>query len=394
MGKLTEKFIKGIEPPLSGRKTYTDGTGLELRVTTNGVRSWGLQYSFRGKKKRVTLGTFPSVSLKEARNLAAELRLGIAKGIDPNAAKAEAKAKAALANSFDSVFELYVNLHLRNLRETTRKEYLRAYKHDILPALGHIPIGELSKFDVIKLVDKISLRAPVLANRVLTYVRTFCNWCIGRGYMEHNPTTAIPKPFKERARSRVLSLEEVQALYHAAGEVLTDTHRDAFQLVILSGMRRSEVCKMRWSEILPGRIRILAERSKNHRSFDTPITNDISEIFERQKRGDGEYVFSFDGGATHIDFNDRMTKRLLKVSGVQDAHIHDFRRAATIFMEDNGTPRFTIERVLNHADNSVTEIYARSDHFEAKKKALEFWADALFKRYESERVIPFAIGTH
>ena len=91
MGKLTEAFLKSIEPPEKGRAVFTDGDGLQLRVTSNGVRSWSQQYVFEGRKKKHTLGKYPAISLKEARRLSAASRLDVARGVDPNAAKAKAK---------------------------------------------------------------------------------------------------------------------------------------------------------------------------------------------------------------------------------------------------------------------------------------------------------------
>lgn len=390
MGKLTEAFLKSIEPPEKGRAVFTDGDGLQLRVTSNGVRSWSQQYVFEGRKKKHTLGKYPAISLKEARRLSAASRLDVARGVDPNAAKAKAKEASKKKTSVSALFEVYDKRHVSGLRERTAGEYRRVFMKDILPVIGQKGIEELSKSDVIEMVDDIADRAPVLANRVLTYVRAFCNWCISRDYIQHNPTIGIRKPLKEVGRERILSIDEMRSLVDAARRELPQSHFDAFEMLALSCMRRQEVCQMSWAEVQSDRIKVAAERSKNHRSYDTPVTDDIATILERRVGECDQFVFGSGGEGKPIDFNSRMLKRVGDLAGVSDWTLHDFRRAATTYMEDHGIHRFVVERVLSHADTSTTGIYAKSDYFDAKKRALELWGDAVFGRNIGTTIVPFA----
>lgn len=386
MSKLTDAKIKAIVPPAAGRKAYTDGAGLQLRVTADGIKSWSLQYRFGQQKKKVTLGRYPHVTLKDARLLAAQCRLDISKGIDPNAAKAAAREEQKSKTSVASVYALYAKMHLTNLRKRSRDEYERAFKRDILPAIGHLEIGQLKRAEIVKLVDRVAVRAPTLANRILAYLSAFIRWCVGRGHMEHNPVFGIPKALREEARNHVMSIEDVRAVFHAAETALTKDHRDAFQFLVLSGMRRLEVCNMRWSEVLNDRVRIGAERSKNKKSFDTPLTAPLRAILERRVI-EGEYVFSGSKGCHPIDFNTRMKSRLESKTSVEGWRIHDLRRAAATYLEDNGVARFITEKVLNHSDSSVTGIYARSDYFNAKKEALECWNNAVLDKFSEAKIL-------
>lgn len=391
MAKLTEAKLKSISPPTSGRKAYSDGGGLQLRVTANNHRSWSLQYNFGNQKKKVTLGSYPEISLKQARLLAAKRKLEIANGVDPNAVKAEERRKEASKTTVETIFDIYFKLHCSQLRPRTLEEYKRAYEHDIRPALGHLEIRELKRENIVQLIDRVATRAPTLANRLLTHINSFCRWCIGRGYLEHNPALAVPKPLKENAREHVMSVEEVRAVFAAAEETLSEDHKHALQFLILSSLRRSEVFNLKWSEVFSDRLRIGAERSKNKQQFDTPLTEALREILN-QRPVSGEYVFSTTEGLKPIDINSKMKNRLTNRSEVHGWTIHDFRRAATTFMEDNGVPRFVTERVLNHKDGSVTGIYARSDYFEAKRKSLEMWQNAITDPTSTDKVIPLAFA--
>jgi hypothetical protein len=211
--KLSEKIIRDTEAPPNGRLVLTDGRGLQLRITTKNVRSWSLQYSFSGRKMKETLGQWPSVSLANARKLADAARLQVASGIDPQDAKRKAKRDRL---SFLEAWENFDALHISDLKPKTAQEYRRSAAVDILPRFKSIALKDVKKADVVALIDRIRRRAPILANRTLTLLLKFFNWCLGRDYIELNPALGIPRPKKEVPRDRVLSLSEMQTIFIAS----------------------------------------------------------------------------------------------------------------------------------------------------------------------------------
>ena len=391
MGKLTDTIIKATKPPNTGRTALTDGSGLQLRITEKNHRSWSLQYTADGKKKKVTLGQYPEISLREARILAAACKAEINKGIDPNKKKEEEKLRRMQEQTFEQVYEIYRDQHLPSLRPRTRDEYIRSFTKDILPEIGSIWIKELKRRHVAVLGSSYS-KTPVYANRVVSYVGSLMSWAHNAGIIDTNPLFGMRKPFREESRKTIIEIDKMQKIYEASKQVLEHPHQAAFHMLIFSCMRRSEVCKLTWSEIYEDRIRIPAERSKNKNEFDVPLTNQMKKILATQAKGLGPYVFSTTDGLKPIDLNSKMLRRIRDASGVFDWHIHDFRRAATTYMQDHGALQFVVNRVLSHLDSSTTGIYARSDFFVAKQNTLKFWEEALLGANQSGKVIPLAFA--
>ena len=371
--RLSEYEIKATPTPIK-RSTLSDGRGLELRMTPSGKRTWSLLYPFNGKKQRFTIGDYPAVKLKEARLIADKLRNQVAHGQNPQ----ELKRKARNANIV-TVNWCYNQFLVRYLQPQLRtwQEYDKRIRADVLPSLGKKDIRQVQKADIIKIIDTITDRdAPVLANRVLQYTSKFLKWCIGRGYIEHNPAANIPKPAKESSRERVLSLAEARSIYQAA-ECLGPITCAFVRLLMLTGQRRSEISHLEWTELQSDRIEIGGHRSKNGKPIITPLTDEAKAVLAGLPRNNGIYVFSTTGGHRPIGNFSRIKDRLAEKSGVADWTYHDFRRTIATELERKGISRHDLMYVLNHTDNAVMSVYDRSDHFYSKQNALLIWAKVL-----------------
>ena len=371
--RLSEYEIKATPTPIK-RSTLSDGRGLELRMTPSGKRTWSLLYPFNGKKQRFTIGDYPAVKLKEARLIADKLRNQVAHGQNPQ----ELKRKARNANIV-TVNWCYEQFLVRYLKPQLRtwQEYDKRIRADVLPPLGKKDIRQVQKADIIKIIDAITDRdAPVLANRVLQYTSKFFKWCIGRGYIEHNPAANIPKPAKESSRERVLSLAEARSIYQAA-EWLGPVTCAFVRLLMLTGQRRSEISHLEWTELQSDRIEIGGHRSKNGKPIITPLTDEAKAVLAGLPRNNGIYMFSTTGGHRPIGNFSRIKDKLAEKSGVADWTYHDFRRTIATELERKGVSRHDLMHVLNHTDNSVTAIYDRSEHIQQKRTALSLWAEIL-----------------
>ena len=374
--RLSEHQIKATPTPIR-RTTLSDGRGLELRMTPSGKRTWSLLYPFNGKKQRFTIGDYPAVKLKEARLLADKLRNQVAHGQNPQ----EVKRKARNANivTVNWCYEQFLVRYLQSQLRTWQ-EYNRRIRADVLPSLGKKDIRQVQKADIIKIIDAITDRdAPVLANRVLQYTSKFFKWCIGRGYIEHNPAANIPKPAKESSRERVLSLAEARSIYQAAEECLGPITCAFVRLLMLTGQRRSEINHLEWTELQSDRIEIGGHRSKNGKPITTPLTDEANAVLAALPRNNGIYVFSTTGGHRPIGNFSRIKDKLIDKSGVADWTYHDFRRSMATELEVKGASRHDLMCLLNHTDNTVTGIYDRSDHQQQKLKFLSLWAQLMTK---------------
>lgn len=372
--KLTNQKIISTTST-SKRVTLIDGRGLELRVSPNGLRTWALLYWFEGKKHRYTIGPYPAVSLKQARQISDKLRAEIAHGRNPQVMKRFSTQQSVL-----TVDVCYTDFLIRHLKAKLKSwhSYDQVMKKDFTSRFGKRNIKAVSKADIIKMIDHVVARgAPIHANRLLQYVKRFFSWCVEMDYIEVSPAISIPKPVNERSRERVLTIQETYSIYEAANE-LGVIYSSFIKLLILSGHRRSELSQLKWDELADEGICLARERSKNDRPIVTPLTDLMKKIINEIPRNTGAFVFSTTSGRRPIAGFSKIKKKLDALTNISDWRLHDFRRTIATNLEEIDVDRFTVKCVLNHSDASITGVYDRSTHTKRKLRALENWEQQLF----------------
>ena len=369
---LNDRQITHIKPPEKGRKSYGDVNGLSLRVTSTNHKSWSIQYRVNGRKMRLTLGNYPTLSLKDARQLTTEKLNSIYKGQDPQHEKNEAKI-----NNFAYFVELYMEKHVRiNLK--SKYEVERIFNNYFVSKLGCIAINQITKQHILRITDDLVAKGKgVQANRLLSYIKSMFKWCVQRDYLTINPIDSLVKPYKEKSRDRVLTLQEIKAIYEACSQV-DSIQGYLIKFLILSGQRINEITNLKWSDIKGERFEIPKELSKNMHKIITPLTIHMKSVLSKMSQRD-TYIFSYDGSKPLNCFN-QLKKRLISYSGVTNWTYHDFRRSMGTFLGDHGFNKDKIMTVLNHTDSSVTSIYNRSHQFKQKLEALNFWNENLINK--------------
>ena len=368
--KLTDRQIQLTKPPVSGRLTLSDGNGLQLRITSKGKRSWSLQYRYQGAMRKYTIGSYPEITLKDARARNTELRASIQAGNDPQTAKKLARSPSS--TNVEECFEEYLRDYLKvNLKSWP--EYERAMRSDVLPFVGKIELEALDKPAIRGVIRRITeLGRMVLANRVLQYISKMLKWAVGVGYITVNPAADIPKPAKERARERVLSLDEVRSVLDAC-DSLGGVQADFVKFLLFSGQRLNEIAKLTHDEVMDDHIAIPRDRNKSGETIITPLLPHLRDILDSCPRGNGPFVFSTTLGDRPLSGFSQIKSLLQKISGITDWTFHDFRRSMATALADAGIDQFKIKCALNHKDNSVTGVYDRSYHIKAKSEALSKW---------------------
>ena len=180
---LTDLFCERVKPPASGRVEYFDAafSGLALRVTEKGAKSFSVHYRINGKLRRYTLGQFPSIKPAQARREASAALELARTGTDPTVAKRALRYRPdPTMDTFKRVLEDYLQRHMaKNTSQGTYAEAKRTLERDVLPIWGERPIAEISRRDIIGLVDDIVARgAEVHANRVQARLRALFNWAV------------------------------------------------------------------------------------------------------------------------------------------------------------------------------------------------------------------------
>ncbi|MDA9194022.1 tyrosine-type recombinase/integrase [Alphaproteobacteria bacterium] len=382
--KLTDRQIQLTKPPHSGRITLTDGNGLQLRITSSDKRTWPLQYRYQGSMRKYTIGSYPGVSLKNARVRNTELRASIQAGHDPQSAKKLAKSPSS--TNVEECFEEYLRDHLKiNLK--TWPEYERAMRKDVLPFVGKIELEALDKPAIRAVIRRIIERGRmVLANRVLQYISKMLKWAVGVGYINTNPAADIPKPSKERSRERVLTLDEVMSIL-AACDSLADSQACFVKFLLFSGQRLNEIAMLTSHEIMDDHIAIPRDRNKSGETIITPLLPHLKEILDRCPRWSGPFIFSTTLGEKPLSGFSQIKSLLQNESETTNWTFHDFRRSMATALADAGVDQFAIKCALNHKDSSVTGVYNRSHHIKMKSAALAKWC-GLIKQNETPLLLP------
>src|SRR5579863_1918386 len=262
-GKLSEDTIKRLPVPQTGNHvTYFAGAmiqgakaprGFGVRITASGARAFILNYRLRGQEHRFTIGAWPDWSALKAVREARNLRQRIDRGENPIEDRAPPPTTATVA----SVLDAFLAQHVRNKNQPLRsaKEYESAFKRLVKPRIGKLGIYEVRRSHVISMLDHIEdANGPVMADRTLAYVRKAFNWYAIRDDQFSAPVVrgmGRIKP-KERARTRILSDQEIRTIWPVLAEV--GTFGAVVKMLLLTAQRRDEVANMSRKEIGEGDI--------------------------------------------------------------------------------------------------------------------------------------------
>jgi integrase len=411
---LTVRRIETVQAT-SSRQEIPDGLlpGLYLVVQPSGAKSFAVRYRYAGQPRKLTLGAFPAINLETARTLGAKALRAAAEGRDParekQSAKGDAKRQAAeeirgKRDLFENVAREFIERHaMKQNRETTWRETARILGlrpspddpsilvdvgGDVMSAWKGRKIQDITKRDVITLLDAVRDRAPVMANRVLAAVRKLFNWCLARDVIEVSPCSLIEPPAPERSRDRVLTDDELRMVWNAA-----DSDGWPFgplvKLLTLTGQRLGEVGGMRWDELdLKNKLWTLpADRVKNGERHEVPLSDTAIAIISalpRIKTTKG-FVFTTRRDAAVSGFSrakDRLDAAILAAipKGAKAPApwvFHDLRRTMASGMARLGIQLPVIEKTINHTSGSfrgIVGVYQRHSFAEEKRSALAAWA--------------------
>lgn len=391
---LTTKSIEALKPKPAKRLEIPDPAlvGLYLVVQPSGAKSWALRYRYAGKPKKLTLGRWPIMGLAEARAAASVAIEEVEGGTDPSAKKKATKAarlEAQLSerDKVKTLIDLFDKRHLSSLR--SRDTVKRELDRHVVAEWGDRDIHTITKRDVIDLLDGIADSGRIItANRVRAYLNKFLNWCVERDILATSPAIGVKPVAKESSRDRVLSDDEIRWLWQACGTA-GQPWGPLAKVLLLTGQRLGEVVGMRDSEITGDIWHLNAERTKNGRAHDVPLTEAVRDVLAGVERIEGRAglyhttngrtpVSGFHKGRKHLA--EHMAAAAEKEAGepVEVRHwtFHDLRRTCATGMARLGIPVRVTEAVLNHVSGTgggIVGVYQRHDYADEKRQALEAW---------------------
>jgi len=390
---FTARWIAALKPSTEKQVDYFDTKppSLGLRLAPSGRKTWFILYRAGGRLRRLTLGTYPVLSLADAREQALSARHTVAKGGDPATDKQRLSAAPTVEEIATQYLDLYAKVHKKSWREDAR--FLTT---DVLPQWGQRKAYAILRGDVIALLDQIVERgAPIMANRALRLVRRLFNWAISRELLDHNPCLQVKAPSKEVERDRVLSEEEIGGVWAACSQLDLVLHA-YFKLSLLTAQRGGEVRAMRWADIdLETRWwTIPAEIAKNGLAHRVPLSPAAYDLLQQlEATASSQWVFPSPRRAQQPFQNvQKPAGQLVAMSGVVFVP-HDLRRTAASHMTSMGIPRLVVAKILNHIEPGVTRVYDRHSYDAEKRQALDAWGRKVLALVTGEtgKVIPLRL---
>lgn len=388
MPKFTDRFIKNLKPE---DKTYDvrEGDGFCLRVYPSGKKSFFFAYRFQNKRNRLTIGSYPAMSLKDARlehRKAATLR---DQGKNPAEEKQQEQRRVAEEPTVNDLIKEYMDRWSKPTKKSWRADQ-RIFDVDVAPVIGKRKVSDIKRRDLVLLLEKIVDRgSPNQSWQTLKVLRRMFNFAVERDILENSPCNHIKPVARIQSKTRWLSESEILWFWHALEDTkISFSVKNCLRMILLTGQRPGEVLQIHWSEIDGKWWTIPPERSKNKRENRVYLSTLTRRLLIYDYNG-LPFPSSRSDDPMHTNVLSKAVRRMLEAHNSAQAAAglptiepftpHDLRRTAATHMAHMGISEFVIGKVLNHTNESITGVYNRYAYDKEKRHALIMWARHLQK---------------
>ena len=391
------KNARAVDKPLK----LFDGGGLYLLVNPNGSRWWRFKYRYLGKEKLLSFGTYPDISLKDARDRRDEARKQLAADIDPGEHRKAMKTTLAVRgeNSFEIVAREWFAKYSPNWAAGHSDKIIRRLERDIFPWLGGRPIAEITAPDLLATLRRIESRGAIeTAHRAQQNCSQVFRYAVATGRAERDSTADLRgalTPVKERHHASITDPKRVGELMRAIdgyrGSFIT---KCALRLAPLVFVRPGELRKAEWVEFdLDGaEWRIPAARMKAREQHIVPLAKQAVAMLQELHALTGDKQHVFPGVRTNgrAMSENTVNAALRRLGYAKDEMTgHGFRSMASTLLNEQGWHRDAIERQLAHAErNNVRAAYNFAEHLPERRKMMLAWADYLDSLKAGAKVLP------
>ena len=391
---LTDKKIQ--QAKTSNKKVkLSDGNGLTLIVNSKGGKYWVHRYYFDTKRIEFNLGTYPSLSLKEARSIHASNRLMISKGINPKELKDNEKKarKQEVLNTFKSVAEKYFEeVYRPNTSQVTWKKIIPYFPKDIYTKIGKKPINDIKALDIYEACKKISDRgSKESAKRVCRMISTIFAWATLLGVAKMNIAYGLAKSLPEHVKGNFVSTTDPKDFAKILNKIDAMPNDNPYikaylQIMPLVFSRQGELRSMRWDEIdlNKGEWKYVVSKTKKNTNGSlhlVPLCPKVIGLIQGliPLKTTSPYVFCSDKSDSGY-YSDSAIYRHLRASGVakEDTSLHGFRTSQrTIADEILEVNTDILEIQLSHKNPSDKHggAYARAEFLKQRKDYMQQWSD-------------------
>jgi integrase len=395
---LTDTAIRKAKPASKPLK-LGDGFGLYLLVMPTGGRWWRLDYRFNGKRQTVSLGVYPEVSLKLARERRESARRQVAEGIDPGFIRKHVKQSLTgeADNSFEMVAREWYVKHAPIWAASNSDKVIQRFERDVFPWIGRRVINQITAPELLSVLRRIEDRgAGDTAHRARQTCGQVFRYAIATGRAERDIAADLRGalvPVKGKHFPSITDPKGVGALMRAidayAGHVPT---RCALRLAPLVFVRPGELLQAEWSEVDLDKAewRLPAHKMKMSKPHIVPLSRQAVEIIREVQplTGNGKYLFPSVRTDSRPMSNATLIAALRRLGYTTDQMTpHGFRSMASTLLNEQGWNRDWIERQLAHGErDGVRAAYNYAEHVPERRKMMQAWADYLDKAARGDEV--------
>lgn len=397
---LSDTALRNAKPADKPYKLY-DERGLYLIVNPNGGKWWRLKYRLDGKEKTISLGTYPEVTLAQARGKRDDARALVAGNTDPSHHRQETKIQAKLAaqNTFEAVAIEWHALHNKSKSERHQQRVRRWLDAYLFPTLGNKPVASITAPMVLETTSELQKQNKLeTAHRVIQTAGQVFRYAIQKGFASYNPAPdlkgALPPPVVKNMAAMIEPQEVAQLLRSIDGYRGTLTVQCALKLAPLLFQRIGELRHMKWDDLDFERSEWRYLVTKTKTEHIVPLSRQAIEIIKTMQPFSGRGVFVFPGGRTHErPMSENAINAALRNMGYDtQAEItgHGFRAIAqTLGEQELGLDPKHIERQLAHSvANPLGTAYERAQFLKDRKVMMQKWADYLDELKAGAKIIP------
>lgn len=394
--KLNDRQIKNAKPAEKPFK-LNDGKGLYLYINTSGGKLWRFDFSHNGKRKTLSIGKYPTISLVEARAAAENARRLLVSGQDPSEAKQQEKRErqAAALNTFEAIARRWHSDNLIRWKENHAARVLRYFETDVFPVIGEMPIQEIRVSDIKTVLDGVMTRGVNnTAEKIREWTGSIFDYAVMLEVVETNPAYSLRKyiPAKQTDHRPALPREELTEFFRRLilAEIETQ-NRIALILNMLTFLRSTELRGGQWNEIdfdaaiwtVPAR-RMKHEKTAPKPPHAVPLADWTLELLAELKELTGNTPFLFPSRTKTDGFiSDATIGRIIERMGYKGRVTpHGFRSLASSVLNEQGFNPDAIERQLAHIENNkIRAAYNRADYLNERKEFMQWYSDFLRERY-------------
>ena len=385
---LSDLKIRNLEPKKKGYRVC-DGDGLYLQVSPRGAKTWQLRYHFGGKERTMSGGSYPRVSLQEARELRHRTKRLLDLNLDPCSEKRREKIDAQYRdrNTFRLVAEEWFNSRKGDWTPRHARKIWHRLETYIFPDMGKRSIADIKPLEVLRVIQKIEARdATELSHCQLSSCNRIFRYAVVTGRIQHNPASDLGSALR---RHRVKHQPALRAA--EIGDFLRAFHRFecreiykiAFELLLLTGLRTGELRHSKWIDVDFERWEWIMppEITKMKELHVVPLSQQAATLLRRLKEitGDQEWLFPNFGSQRSPVISENFANNIIRKIGYKDRVVgHGFRSMFSTVLNEAGFNRDAIERQLAHSErNRVRAAYNRAEYWEVRGPMMQWWADFL-----------------